>query len=84
MDESKGSSGLTIVVADRPRSHEVPAGVPAAIGVDSAVEFSVSMAGCRREIVDGEFNERNEQRPIRLVTISDHLQSSEARLQSQH
>ena len=37
----------------------------AAIGV----ECSVSMAECRRGIVDGEFNEWNERRPIRLATV---------------
>ncbi len=37
----------------------------AAIGV----ECSVSMTECRRGIVDGEFNEWNERRPIRLAAI---------------
>jgi hypothetical protein len=39
----EGPPGLTIVVADRPRSHEGPAWVLAAIGV----ECSVSMAESR-------------------------------------
>ncbi len=43
-----GPPGLTIVVADRPRSHEGPAWVLVAIGV----EWTVSMAECRRGIVD--------------------------------
>ncbi len=61
----EGPPGLTIVVADRPWSHEGPAWVLAAIGVES----SVSVAECRRGIVEGDFNEWNERRPIRLANI---------------
>jgi hypothetical protein len=61
----EGSPGLTIVVADRPRSHEGPARVLAAIGE----VHSVSMNECRHGIVDGEFNEWNKRRPIRLAAI---------------
>ncbi len=59
------SAGLFMVVADRPRSHKGQAGVLAAIGVDCCV----FMAECRRGIVDGEFSEWNERRPIRLLVI---------------
>jgi hypothetical protein len=65
----EGPHRLTIVVADRPRSHwhEGPAWALAATRI--GVECSVSIAECRCGIVYGELNEWNERRPIRLATI---------------